>query len=125
MKKTLFLPFGPQHIYVHNYTIFLFIYKDDIYENPLLAKQNNIFFYFFIFLFYNTKIKTRPITSKIDRGGCRLLFKSAYPPPPPTPYCVRALLLRAMTLIIRQQHLNTALPTHRFFSSAFFLVTRP
>ena len=35
----------------------------------------------FFFKFYNTKIKIHPITSKIDRGGCRLFFKSAYPPP--------------------------------------------
>ena len=47
LKKTLFLPFGPQHFYVHNYTIFYFIYKDDIYENPLLAKQNKIFLFYF------------------------------------------------------------------------------
>ena len=63
-----------------------------------------------------------PFINKWQRGLPKSFFINK--PPLPTPYWYRALLLSAINLIIRQQHLHTALPTHRFFSSTFFCLTR-
>ena len=77
-----------------------------------------------IFLFYtmtNKVLTHTPFINKWQRGLPKTFFLSTNPPPPPpTPYWYRALFLSAIILIL-SRHQSTALPTHRFFSSTFFL----
>ena len=86
--------------------------------------------YFFILytVFYNIFLKntnSSPLHRKLTGEFAEnFLFSTESPPPLPPPYCDRALFLSAIALCL-SRHLNTALPTHQFFSSTFFLVTQP
>ena len=122
-RKTLFLPFGPQDYF--SYTIIqwffrTFLYKDDIYAIPIYIFYINIL-YVTIFLHYFLKNELETYYTKVGRGVCRNLFLSTTPPPLPPPYCVIALLLRAIILWVCRETLYHA-ATPRFFTRTFYTI---